>query len=152
MSTVYEIKTRDDIEKVMSSGYKNVIIDHYADWCSPCKYLTPHYEKLAQDFSSRETLFCKCDSSTKLFPIQSLPTIEFYVNGNKYKEVQGANLDEISRYIREVCIEPVTRQQPSRPPQQQPSRTPQQPSTPYSTGNAISGSKKGGGYRSYGKL
>lgn len=147
--SVYEIKSQEDIQKLFNSNYKNIIIDHYGSWCSPCKYLEPKYEELAKQYSAQDTIFTKCDAELKLFPLKSLPTIEFYVHGKRHALVEGADVDKIKSHLHDICIAPsaLQKQMPIQqliPPQQQ---NASQNSNPYSTGHA----KQGGGtsYKSY---
>ena len=94
--------------------YRIVVLDVWADWCSPCKYLAPIFEKFATEYSSSTTLFCKCDIESNTFTdVQGLPTIRFYVNGKLQKQIMGADVNEIETSLKQICgsqqqVEPAT--------------------------------------------
>jgi thioredoxin-like negative regulator of GroEL len=102
MSVVFEITTPQQLNELLSN-YNNVIIDIYAEWCQPCKYIGPKLEELAKIHSSDKTIFCKCDIETKIFQAQGLPTIYFFQGGDLIHTTVGANLEEINAKITELC-------------------------------------------------
>jgi len=83
-----------------------VLVDYYADWCGPCKMLEPTVEEIAAE---TDAAVLKVDidelqafASSK--GIRSVPTLEFYHNGESVDRVIGVQdkddllkgLDEIS--------------------------------------------------------
>ena len=62
-------------------GKKPAIIDFYADWCGPCKMLSPILEELAEDYKEQIDVF-KIDTEQEqelamVFGIRSIPSILF---------------------------------------------------------------------------
>ena len=92
-----------DISKHLALG--NVtIVDFYADWCGPCKQVSPALEKLAQ--SDPEIALRKIDiinwgsAVAKQYNINSIPRVEIYGRkGQLVGTVKGANADEVRRYV-----------------------------------------------------
>jgi thioredoxin len=67
-------------------GSKPAIIDFYADWCAPCRQLSPEVEKLAKEYSGKIVVYkVDTDKEQKLsqkIGITALPTLLFIpVNG-----------------------------------------------------------------------
>jgi len=62
-------------------GSKPAIIDFYADWCGPCKMLSPILEELATEYGDKVD-FIKVDTEAEVelssvFGIRSIPSILF---------------------------------------------------------------------------
>ena len=106
MSIVFEITKVEDFQNLLQT-YAVVVVDVYADWCSPCKMLAPKYEELATQLSSSQVIFTKhnADLGLGLFDIKSLPSIIFYVNGKEFKTVIGADLPGIKATLQEVGVQ-----------------------------------------------
>ncbi len=63
------------------SGKKPVIIDFYADWCAPCRQLSPLIEEIAKEYSDKIDVY-KVDTEkektlARNLGITGLPTILF---------------------------------------------------------------------------
>lgn len=77
---VIDLEDNDDGTKSwIFKGERPAIIDFYADWCAPCKMLTPILEELEKDFKHKID-FYKVDTDAepvlaKMFQIQSVPSI-----------------------------------------------------------------------------
>lgn len=69
----------DDTKSWIFKGEKPAIIDFYADWCGPCKMVSPILEQLEKDFDGKID-FYKVDTEAepvlaRMFQIQSIPSI-----------------------------------------------------------------------------
>jgi len=77
------------------------MIDFWADWCGPCKQLTPTLEKLAAEFQGR-FLLCKIDTESEQelaahFQIRSIPTIKIIKGGAIVDEFTGVQPENVIR-------------------------------------------------------
>lgn len=86
------IKEGDEIE------FKNetpVIIDFYADWCMPCKVVSPVLEELSKEYGDKLNIF-KIDTEQEpelaaMFGIRNIPSFLFVpVDGTKPRMAMGA--------------------------------------------------------------
>ena len=72
---VYDYKKNPD--KWVYEGSKPAIVDFYADWCGPCRRLSPVLEKLAEKYKDKIVIYkVNTDKERELaaaFGITSLP-------------------------------------------------------------------------------
>ena len=69
-----------------------VLVDFFATWCGPCKMLSPHIEKLAEENPAIKV--CKlnvdeADEPTRRYGIRSIPTLIFFRGGEVVKTSVG---------------------------------------------------------------
>ncbi len=93
MAAVADVTDATFTDLVLKSS-KPVVIDYWADWCAPCKQLSPIIEELARDYGDKVT-FLKMDTNTSTqVPTQQgvlgLPTIQVFVGGEVVKSFTGA--------------------------------------------------------------
>lgn len=76
------------------AGSKLVMIDFGAQWCGPCKALTPVVEQLAEEYSGKAVVgTCdveECNSIAVKYSIRNVPTILYFKNGELVDKQVGA--------------------------------------------------------------
>ena len=93
MKDAYEIN--DFQEDVINSSHKiPVLADFWADWCQPCKMLTPVLTEIAEDNKERFKLAKintdKHQKEAAKFGVRSIPSVKLFVDGKVEAEFQGA--------------------------------------------------------------
>ena len=76
---------------------KIVIVDFYADWCSPCKMLTPILESIAEERKDIKIVKVNVDENSKLaneFRAYSIPLLVFFEDGKEVNRVAGLRSKE----------------------------------------------------------
>ena len=75
-----------------------VVVDFYADWCGPCKMMSPIIDSIAEEnLENVQVGKVNCDENGELaqkFGIMSIPTILIFKNGNLVKSFVGVTSKE----------------------------------------------------------
>lgn len=83
------------------------VVDFYAEWCGPCKQLSPIMDKMAKKYAGR-VKFYKIDIDANsdvsdAYGIQSIPTI-FFCSDGEINSVTGApDQSELDNMISSMC-------------------------------------------------
>ena len=71
-----------------------VLVDFWAEWCSPCKMIAPFLEQIAEEYAGKvKVVKLDVDSSNQTamqFGIQSIPTLLLFKNGQTVERLVGA--------------------------------------------------------------
>lgn len=87
---VKEIKDTE-YEKIVKEN-KKVLIDCYANWCGPCKMLSPVIDALAEEIKDVKFYKVDVDNAEKItsdFDIMSIPTLLIFEDGKLKEKVVG---------------------------------------------------------------
>ena len=75
-------------------GDKPAVIDFYADWCKPCKVVSPILDQLAEEYEGRVDFYKlnteKDQAVARQFGISSIPTIFFIPMEGRPISIKGA--------------------------------------------------------------
>jgi len=82
-------KTFDQLIK----ANKAVVVDFWAEWCGPCRLMTPVVEGLAKKYSGK-VVFGKLNvdenrATAMKYEIDTIPTLLFFKNGEMVDQVVG---------------------------------------------------------------
>jgi thiol-disulfide isomerase/thioredoxin len=94
-----------DLRRLMPPG-KVTIVDFYADWCGPCRQVSPHLERLAS--SDPDVVLVKVDivnwgtPVTRQFGINSVPNIRVFDRRARAIGQPTSNFNAVQRYVRQA--------------------------------------------------
>lgn len=87
-----EINNRSELIAVLNEN-KNVIVDFYADWCSPCRSLLPILEQISTENSDVKICKINVDSNADLtvdYNVTAIPHVVLMQSGVIKDQFKGA--------------------------------------------------------------
>lgn len=84
--------TKKNFEDEVLKSEKTVLIDFYADWCGPCKILSPIVDEVAEENEKIKVVKINIDQEENLaveYQILSIPTLVVIKNGKEVKRSVG---------------------------------------------------------------
>ena len=96
---------KENFEKEVVQSEKTVLVDFYADWCGPCKMLSPILEEIASELGEKVKVGkLNVDESNDLafeYEVMSIPTLILFENGKVVDRLTGLrSKDEIRKWGR----------------------------------------------------
>jgi len=91
MSSLQYVNDKSFREVVDSSAVP-VLVDFYADWCPPCRRLTPLLETLSEELDGQLRIVKLDVDSSSLAPqfgVMSIPTMILFKNGQEVNRLIG---------------------------------------------------------------
>ena len=118
-SKVQHITYQDFLDKIWDfekspdvfvfKGKTAAIVDFYADWCGPCRKISPIMEKLAQDYEGRLTVYkVNVDKEKELaaaFQARSIPMVIFIpLQGQPMMQVGALSETDYRKVVEERLL------------------------------------------------
>ena len=90
--SVTKLNAQSFDQEVLHSN-KPVLVDFYADWCGPCKMLSPVVEEIAGESDAYRVCKINVDDAPEIaarYRVMSIPTLLVMKNGKVVNQSMGA--------------------------------------------------------------
>eukprot|EP00884_Botryococcus_braunii_P020849 jgi/Botrbrau1/7448/Bobra.0083s0019.1 len=107
---VREIKLEKDWDETLSSSKasgKLVLVDFSAEWCGPCKMISPVFEELSEQYP--DFIFLKVDvdclsAVAVRAEISAMPTFQVYQDGAMVEQLVGASKERLGSLVLKYAV------------------------------------------------
>lgn len=99
-----DVTDKDFDEKVIKgSKEKLILVDFWADWCTPCHMLAPVLEKVVDSFGEKVMLMKmnvdENPETSNKYSISAIPAVKMFKNGKLVDEFIGVVPEETIRQM-----------------------------------------------------
>ena len=98
--------TSANFEQEVLNSDKRVLVDFYADWCGPCKILSPRVAEIANENKDLKVVKINVDQNEDLarkYNISSMPTLLVIEKGKELNRAVGAlSRSTVLKFVREA--------------------------------------------------
>ncbi|MGY9071763.1 MAG: thioredoxin [Acidimicrobiales bacterium] len=99
--------TDSTFDETIGSSSEPVLVDFWAEWCGPCKMITPILEEIAGEQDGIKITKVNVDDNPDIarrFEVMSIPTIIVFKDGEPAKRLVGAKpkgalMEEIGEFL-----------------------------------------------------
>jgi thioredoxin 1 len=91
MKNLIKIDSTEQFKQLIKEN-NNVLVDFYADWCGPCKMISPVLEEIATEMPNAMIIKVDVDTQQELameYQVMSIPTLILFKDGQSTKTVVG---------------------------------------------------------------
>ncbi len=101
---VKEIASTQQFEQEVLNSANPVFVDFWAEWCGPCKAVSPTVEEVSKDYDGKvDFVKVNVDQNNELaskYNVLSIPNLVIFQNGKVIAQTAGAaSKDKIKAYI-----------------------------------------------------
>ena len=85
--------TKDNFENEVMNCEKTVLLDFYADWCGPCRMVSPIVDAISEEHPEYKVGKVNVDEENQLattFGVMSIPSLFVIRNGEVVNQTVGA--------------------------------------------------------------
>ena len=79
---------------------EKILVDFYANWCGPCKMITPELERVESAVKVVKVDVDQFENLAKEYSVMSIPTLILFDNGKEVKRTVGfIDRDRIQQFV-----------------------------------------------------
>lgn len=81
------------------------VVKFYADWCPPCRAISPEFTRLSLEYSGGKFLAVNVDqmrSVSRKMNVNAMPTFIFFEKGKEVGRITGADVRSVQNHVRQL--------------------------------------------------
>ena len=94
MSEFTKDVNEENFESIVLNSEIPVLVDFWAEWCGPCKMLTPTIDAISEEYNGKSVVvkvnIDHAPSIASTYGIRSIPSLLFFKNGQVMEQKVGA--------------------------------------------------------------
>lgn len=94
------LQSDEEFEQILTG---DVIVYFTASWCGPCRKISPHYIRAAEQYSNFAFAKVDVDDLDDAPNISAVPTFRVYRSGCMVDELVGADLGALETFLQRHC-------------------------------------------------
>jgi len=86
-----QVATSDNLAAITAQG--TVVVDLWAEWCGPCKIMSPMLDELEQELDGLQVAKLNVEDYPEVaesYHVMTIPTLIVFKNGKAIEKVTGA--------------------------------------------------------------
>jgi len=109
MSDFTKDVSEEDFDSMVINSDKPVLVDFWAEWCGPCKMLTPTIDAISEEYNDKSVVVkVNVDEAPGIatkYGIRSIPSLLFFSKGEVVEQRVGAVSKEELTSVLDKLIE-----------------------------------------------
>ena len=89
-----KVVTEETFDAEVLQNSKPVVVDYWAEWCGPCRMVSPVLEEIASEHADKiDVVKLNIDENPAIsqrYQIMAIPTMSVFQNGEVVKQIKGA--------------------------------------------------------------
>jgi len=103
---IIHLENRVDFKELLKEEL-NIVVKAGADWCGPCKEITPYFDEYAETYLNNNFIIVKLDVDSgsdlaSYLKIKSIPQLFYYKNGSLENTMVGSDKKHLLKFFEKL--------------------------------------------------
>ena len=100
---IIHLENRADFKELLKKE-GNIVVKAGADWCGPCKKITPYFDEYVTAYLTNKFIIVKLDVTTgsdlaSYLKIKSIPQLFYYKDGSLENVMIGSDKNHLKKFL-----------------------------------------------------